>query len=85
MLTVWNIIPAIVLCKCKKGEMMWVIFELGCKLSVELAKYHELTVLEVIAHGIFAQKVELLAVRHPFMANTRTKLAHIYEHFVNYT
>lgn len=50
MLTIWNsdIIPATVLCNCKKGETMCVTFELGCKPSAGLAKYHELTVLKVI-------------------------------------
>lgn len=41
----------------------WNDFELGCKSSVEeLAKYHKLTVLKVISHGICAQEAQLLAV-----------------------
>jgi len=46
MLALWksDIIPAILLFKSKKGGMMWVTFELGCKPSVEdLVKCHKLT------------------------------------------
>ena len=89
-MTVWNsdisdIIPAIVVFKSEKGGIVWVTFELRCNPSVEeLAKYHKLTVLKVISHRTCAQKAQLPTVRRPCMANMRTKLVLLHDHYINY-